>query len=135
MKGINKLKRKSLITALVATLVLLSTIVPTRNAAAQNPIRVFPGAMGFGTFTPAGRGGAVLYVTNLNDNGLGTLRSALTAQFPRTVVFKISGTITLASDIVVTSPFLTVAGQTAPGEGVQIRGAQIKIATHDVLIR
>ena len=91
--------------------------------------------MGFGTFTPAGRGGAVLYVTNLNDNGLGTLRSALTAQFPRTVVFKISGTITLASDIIVTSPFLTVAGQTAPGEGVQIRGAQIKIATHDVLIR
>jgi pectate lyase len=91
--------------------------------------------MGFGTFTPAGRGGAVLYVTNLNDNGLGTLRSALTARFPRTVVFKISGTITLASDIIVTSPFLTVAGQTAPGEGVQIRGAQIKIATHDVLIR
>jgi len=91
--------------------------------------------MGFGTFTPAGRGGTVLYVTTLFDSGPGSLRAALTAKFPRTVLFKVSGTITLASDIIVTSPFLTVAGQTAPGGGVQIRGAQIKIATHDVLIR
>ncbi|HET6821404.1 MAG TPA: hypothetical protein VFH34_02085, partial [Anaerolineales bacterium] len=129
------MKRNKLITALVATLVLLSTIAQSVSAAGPTPVRVFPGAMGFGTFTPAGRGGKVIYVTNLNDIGLGTLRSALTAQFPRTVVFKVSGTITLASDIIVNKPFLTVAGQTAPGEGVQIRGAQIKIATHDVLIR
>ena len=129
------MKRNKLIMALVATLVLLSTIVPSGYAAGQTPVRVFPGAMGFGTFTTAGRGGRVLYVTNLNDNGLGSLRSALMATFPRTVLFKVSGTITLNSDIVVTAPFLTIAGQTAPGEGVQIRGAQIKIATHDVLIR
>src|SRR5687767_126586 len=128
------MKRNKLFTALVATLVLLSTITPSGYAAGAT-VKAFPGAMGFGTDTPAGRGGKVIYVTNLNDSGAGSLRAALVTSSPRTVVFKVSGTITLASDIIVKSPFLTVAGQTAPGEGVQIRGAQIKIATHDVLIR
>jgi pectate lyase len=134
-KGKTKMNRNSLITALVATLVLLSSLVPSVQAAGSTPVSVFPGAMGFGTFTPAGRGGKVIYVTNLNDSGPGSLRAALADAAPRTVLFKVSGTITLASDIVIQKPYLTVAGQTAPGEGVQIRGAQIKIATHDVLIR
>lgn len=77
----------------------------------------------------------MIYVTNLNDSGSGSLRAALSDRSPRTVLFKVSGTITLASDIIVKNPFLTIAGQTTPGEGVQIRGAQIKIKTHDVLIR
>jgi pectate lyase len=127
------MKRKSIFTALVATLVLLSTLIPSGYAAPA--VKVFPGAMGFGTDTLAGRGGKVIYVTNLNDSGAGSLRAALADASPRTVLFKVSGTITLASDIVVQKPYLTIAGQTAPGEGVQIRGAQIKIATHDVLIR
>lgn len=129
------MKRNSLITTLVATLVLLSTLIPSGYATGLNAVKVFPGAMGFGTDTPAGRGGKVIYVTNLNDSGPGSLRAALTDASPRTVLFKVSGTITLTSDIIVKKPYLTVAGQTAPGEGVQIRGAQIKVATHDVLIR
>jgi pectate lyase len=127
------MKRNSLVTALVAILVLLSTIAPSGYAAPA--VKVFPGAMGFGTDTPAGRGGKVIYVTNLNDSGVGSFRAALLDSSPRTVLFKVSGTITLTSDINVTKPYLTVAGHTAPGEGVQIRGAQIKIVTHDVLIR
>lgn len=127
------MKRNSLFTALVAILVLLSTVAPSGYAAPA--VKVFPGAMGFGTDTPAGRGGKVIYVTNLNDSGVGSLRAALLDSSPRIVLFKVSGTITLTSDIVVKKPYLTVAGHTAPGEGVQIRGAQIKIATHDVLIR
>ena len=134
-KGVNKMKRNSIITTLVATLVLLSTLTPSGYAAGLNAVKAFPGAMGFGTDTPAGRGGKVIYVTNLNDSGPGSLRAALTDASPRTVLFKVSGTITLTSDIIVKKPYLTVAGQTAPGEGVQVRGAQIKIATHDVLIR
>lgn len=129
------MKRNSIITTLVATLVLLSTLTPSGYAAGLNAVKAFPGAMGFGTDTPAGRGGKVIYVTNLNDSGPGSLRAALTDASPRTVLFKVSGTITLTSDIIVKKPYLTVAGQTAPGEGVQVRGAQIKIATHDVLIR
>jgi pectate lyase len=134
-KGVSKMKRYPLITALIATLVLLSAVFPSGKASSLTSVKVFPGAMGFGTDTPGGRGGKIIYVTNLNDSGTGSLRAALLDANPRTVLFKVSGTITLASDIIVKKPFLTIAGQTAPGEGVQIKGAQIKIATHDVLIR
>jgi pectate lyase len=129
------MKRYPLISALIATLVLLSTIAPLGSASGLEAVKAFPGAMGFGTDTPGGRGGKVIYVTNLNDSGEGSLRAALQASGARIVLFKVSGTITLSSDIIVKKPFLTIAGQTAPGEGVQIRGAQIKIATHDVVIR
>jgi pectate lyase len=108
---------------------------PSRPVQAAPAVKAFPGAMGYGTDTPGGRGGKVFYVTNLNDSGPGSLREALTAPQPRMVLFRVSGTITLLSDVVITSPFLTVAGHTAPGEGVQIRGDQLKIATHDIVIR
>ncbi|HEY0733707.1 MAG TPA: hypothetical protein VGD69_02275 [Herpetosiphonaceae bacterium] len=98
-------------------------------------VAAFPGAEGFGTTTPGGRGGRVLYVTTLADAGPGSLRSALTASGPRIVLFQVAGTITLDDDIVITSPFLTIAGQSAPGEGVQIRGGMLHIRTHDVVIR
>lgn len=97
--------------------------------------KAFPQAIGFGTDTPGGRGGQVIYVTNLNDSGDGSLRSALTESGRRLVLFRVSGTITLKSDIRIKEPYLTVAGQTAPGEGVQIRGGQIRIETHDVIFR
>jgi pectate lyase len=74
-------------------------------------------------------------VTNLDDSGSGSLREALTAKGPRTVLFKVAGTITLNDEINIKEPFLTVAGQTAPGQGVQIRGGSIKITTHDVAMR
>jgi len=98
-------------------------------------VKAFPHAIGFGTDTPGGRGGQIIYITNLNDSGDGSLRSALTASGRRLVLFRVSGTITLKEDIRIKEPYLTIAGQTAPGEGVQIRGAHIRIETHDVIIR
>jgi hypothetical protein len=101
----------------------------------------FPGAEGFGSTTPGGRGGRVIEVTNLNDSGTGSLRAALTASEPRIVVFRLSGTIMVKSKISVTSPYLTVAGQTAPGGGITIKndpsygGMPLNIDTHDVIFR
>ncbi len=101
----------------------------------------FPGAEGFGSETPGGRGGKVIEVTNLNDSGAGSLRAALTASAPRIVVFRVAGTIELLSRINVTDPYLTVAGQTAPGDGITIKNhasngkGPLKINTHDVVLR
>lgn len=96
---------------------------------------VFPGAQGFGVDTPAGRGGVILRVTNLNDHGEGSLREAMAHQGSRIIVFEVGGVILLSSDLVVDHPFVTVAGQTAPEPGITLRGAGIRIVTHDVLIR
>lgn len=96
---------------------------------------VFPGAAGFGTRSPAGRGGKIVRVTSLHDHGAGSLRAALAETTPRTVVFEIGGTITLNSDLNVTSPFITIAGQTAPPPGITLKGAGLSIRTHDVLVQ
>jgi len=95
----------------------------------------FPGAEGCGATTPGGRGGRVLFVTNLDDDGPGSLRAACDAEGPRVVIFRVAGTIALRRPIVVTKPFLTLAGQSAPGEGVCLRDASFGIATHDVVVR
>ncbi len=95
----------------------------------------FPGAQGFGADTPGGRGGRVLLVTNLNDSGPGSLRDACSQQGPRTVVFRVGGTIQLKSHLRITEPFITVAGQSAPGGGILLRDAGIRVETHDVIIR
>lgn len=101
----------------------------------QSGLPVFPGAEGFGTHTPAGRGGKLIEVTNLNDGGPGSLRAALNDPSPRTIVFRVGGTIELQSELMLVYPFVTVAGQTAPGGGICIKGAGLAIATHDVLIQ
>lgn len=96
----------------------------------------FPSAEGYGRFAKGGRGGRVLKVTNLNDAGPGSLRAAVEAKGPRTIVFDISGLITLESPLVVRNPFLTVAGQTAPGKGICIRKFNFGLySTNDVIIR
>jgi pectate lyase len=108
----------------------------------------FPGAEGAGKASLGGRGGAVVFVTSLADSGSGTLRAALERPGPRTVVFRIGGTITLESPLVISEPYVTVAGQTAPGGGIQIRNnpvapyglaadsfASLVITAHDVVIR
>ncbi|MBC8472770.1 MAG: pectate lyase [Planctomycetes bacterium] len=101
----------------------------------QIGLPVFPGAEGFGTRTIAGRGGKVVEVTSLAGAGPGTLRAALNVSSPRIIVFRVAGTIELKSELQILNPFLTLAGQTAPGGGVCIKGAGIAIMTHDVLIQ
>ena len=99
-------------------------------------VTAFPGAEGFGRLTPGGRGGKVFHVTTLADKGPGSLRAACEAEGPRIVVFDTGGTIELQSDLRIRNPFITVAGQTAPGGGVCLKNFALNIKdTHDVVIR
>jgi len=114
----------------------LSNWPPTVSAAlAVQAIPSFPGAEGFGSTTPGGRGGRVIIVSNLEDAGPGSFRAACEAEGPRIVIFHISGLITLASPIVIKHPYLTIAGQTAPGDGICLRNYTFIVATHDVIVR
>jgi hypothetical protein len=94
-----------------------------------------PHYQGFGVTTPGGRGGTIYKVTTLDDSGPGSLRAALTAREPRFVLFEVSGTIALKSPILITSPFATIAGQTAPSPGILIRNHSIFIDTNDVVMQ
>lgn len=118
---------------------LLLSLLMAADALAQQ--LAFPTAEGFGRFTKGGRGGTVYIVSNLNDSGAGSLRACATASGPRICVFSTSGTIDLQSRIIITQPFLTIAGQTSPG-GIQLRnngplaeGPPIDIRTDDVILR
>lgn len=115
-----------------------SYILAEKHNSFPNPpghIPVFPGAVGFGSETVAGRGGMVIKVTNLNSAGNGSLKAALDASVPRVVVFEVAGTIQLSVDLFIRNPYITIAGQTAPSPGITIRGASITVLTHDVLIQ
>ena len=96
----------------------------------------FPTAEGYGRFARGGRGGRVIEVTNLNDRGPGSYRAAVEAEGPRTIIFRVSGIIHLKSPCAVHNPYCTVAGQTAPGDGICLAdyGAGA-YGTHDVIIR
>lgn len=100
----------------------------------EGAIPAFPGAWGAGMFTTGGRGGKVIAVTNLNDSGEGSLRAALEAKGPRIVVFRVAGTIKVNKDLNIDHPDITIAGQSAPGDGICIAGT-LNINTHNVIIR
>ncbi len=95
----------------------------------------FPGAEGYGRYAIGGRGGKVLFVTNLNDAGPGSLRAAVEADYPRIVVFKVSGTIELQSTLRILHPYITIAGQTAPGDGICLRKYPLNISANHVVVR
>jgi pectin methylesterase-like acyl-CoA thioesterase len=101
------------------------------------PLPAFPGAEGSGALTQGGRGGDVYHVINLSDSGPGSLRFGVqNAAGPRTIVFDVSGTIFLQTKLSINKSFLTLAGQTAPGDGITVAGWTTAITdTHDVIVR
>jgi pectate lyase len=126
---------------------MIASTYPQENNPTQSPtlnhfmVPAFPGVEGFGALAAGGRGGQVIEVTNLNDSGPGSFRAAVGAIGPRLVVFRVAGTIELTSSVLINSPYITIAGQTAPGGGITIRGVDsgidtlINVVTHDVVIR
>jgi len=151
--GENRVTGKRVLTVLgvlaaagMAALLVVPSLVFPPNLAGSPGLRdavrdlsgalpVFPGAEGFGTDTPAGRGGAVLRVTSLESAGPGTLRAALETPGPRVVVFEAGGGIRLSEPLTIPHPFVTVAGEPAPPPGITLTGAGLVIATHDALVR
>lgn len=101
----------------------------------QAELPAFPGAEGGGMYTFGGRGGKVITVTSLEDSGPGTLREACETGGARIVVFNVAGIIKIKSPIMLRAPYITIAGQTAPGDGICVAGESFWVDTHDVIIR
>jgi hypothetical protein len=117
--------------------VLANNVVVKGNTWRFRPAQLaFPGAEGYGRFARGGRGGKVVAVTNLNDSGPGSLREAVTNDIgPRTIIFNTSGIIQLNSRLVLSQPYVTIAGQTAPGKGICIRTAPFGITGNDAIVQ
>ncbi len=118
----------------ITTVLIFVVIVMIANAQTEKPL-AFPGADGFGKYTSGGRGGKVIEVINLNDDGPGSFRQAVTTRGSRIVIFKVTGNISLKKAINITSPNLTIAGQSAPGEGVCISGAPVNFKANNIIVR
>ena len=128
------------------------TAQPQTSSAKPTVAAAFPGAEGFGALTPGGRYGNIIFVSNLNDTldvnspeYDGSLRWAIEHTWPddpsnpyggrRIILFKVGGVIELVDNLILKHPFVTIAGQTAPGDGVTLAGSGMIIATHDVIVR
>lgn len=139
--------RTSLGVAIVCAVLLLRLMGEEGVCVAQPPaagntpggggatLLAFPGAEGFGAYAKGGRGGRVYHVTTLEDDRVGSLREAVEAQGPRIVVFDVGGTIRLKKDLTITNSFITIAGQTAPGDGICLRDATLGVYADHVVIR
>ena len=130
-------RRQSLITAclglLAAVTLGLSGPAPAR---AQDAGPAFPGALGWASATPGGRGGQIIRVTNLDKEGPGSLRAAIEAEGPRIVVFEVGGVIDLEMETLrLRNPFITIAGQTAPSPGITLIRGGMDISAHDVIVQ
>ena len=118
-------------------LILLSVgmLIPLEAQVTEN-LPAFPQAEGFGAYALGGRGGKVIFVDNLNNEGPGSLRAAVEDSVPRIVIFRVSGTIELQSNLFVKHPFITIAGHTAPGDGICLKNFPLMIhRTNDVIVR
>jgi len=116
-------------------LIALAMLWAASATVQAQPLTAFPGAEGAGKWTIGGRAGRVIAVTNLNDAGAGSLRAAIDATGPRTIVFRTDGTIWLKSLLVVRNPYLTISGHTAPGDGITIAGHEFRIQASEVIVR
>lgn len=110
---------------------LLLAALPARSEA---PL-AFPGAEGYGKYTVGGRGGRVIKVTNLNDSGPGSLREAVEASGPRIVTFDVDGTIELLSPLRIDNDSITIAGQSAPGDGICLKDHPLVVNGSEVIVR
>jgi pectate lyase len=117
---------------LIPVLLILALLA---MGAVQTPtLPAFLGAEGFGVDTVGGRGGTVYFVTNTNDSGTGSLRACTSASGARICIFRVGGLIALSSTLTISNPYITIAGQTAPGSGITVKG-EIGIQTSQVIIR